>query len=713
MAVAAVPRPSRALPAAVPQPIPEVAFGAAIALTLIALGLRGGGGVALESNTAVEICMQLLGGLLAAVAVLAHDGRRVHGAGALALMAVLTVLTAFSILWAVEPADAWLEASRMLAYLAVFAAGLALGREAGALWSSVLGGVLAFSVVVSGYAVLTKMLPAVFAEDEIYARLREPYEYWNAVGLTAAMGMPLALWLGARRHGHAGLNALAFPILALQILTILLAYSRGALLAGAIGVALWFALVPLRLRGAVVLAVAAVGVSIVATWAFGEPALTEDRVSLLLRRNAGAQFGIVLISTLAALSAIGLAIGFASARRAPSAATRQTAGAAILVVLALVPVAFVTQLAFSDRGLSGSLSEGWRSLTDPDARTPANTPDRLTAVGSVRAAYWDQALQIWADHRLEGAGAGAYPTARRRYRKDELVVRHAHGYAVQVAADLGWLGLLTNLALLVAFLAAALRAAGLRVLNAAARERLRLPPPRSAPSWDPERVGLVTLLAVVVTFGFHSFVDWTWYTPATAIAALLCAGFLAGRGPGAAADLGAVRDRVAAGMRSPVRVAGAVGVLLVAVACAYATWQPLRSVRAGDAALDALDAGGPQAVDRARALALKARDRNPLAVGPLFELGAIESAAGRKDAARAALDKAVALQPDNPETWLRSAEFALRQSSDARRAIDLLGPALYLDPRSDQAQALYLEAARMAGGVPGAPAAAGKAPGTP
>ena len=45
----------------------------------------------------------------------------------------------------------------------------------------------------------------------------------------------------------------------LCVATILLAYSRGSLLAAGLGVALWFAIVPLRLRGAAVLALGAAG----------------------------------------------------------------------------------------------------------------------------------------------------------------------------------------------------------------------------------------------------------------------------------------------------------------------------------------------------------------------------------------------------------------------------------------------------------------------
>src|SRR5213078_3439440 len=100
-------------------------------------------------------------------------------------------------------------------------------------------------------------------------------------------------------------NALAYPALGLMILTLLLAYSRGGLLALLIGLGVWFALVPLRLRGAAVLATSATGA--------------------------------LLIVTVALLLAAGLAIGFAAARRAPRSDVRRVAGVAILVALALVP----------------------------------------------------------------------------------------------------------------------------------------------------------------------------------------------------------------------------------------------------------------------------------------------------------------------------------------------------------------------------------------
>ena len=99
-------------------------------------------------------------------------------------------------------------------------------------WPAVLGGLTLAAVVVCGYALLTQGLPRSLARvANTLARLEEPYGYWNAIGLSAAMGAICCLWLGARRSGHALLRALAYPAMGLLLLTLMLAYSRGALVA--------------------------------------------------------------------------------------------------------------------------------------------------------------------------------------------------------------------------------------------------------------------------------------------------------------------------------------------------------------------------------------------------------------------------------------------------------------------------------------------------
>jgi tetratricopeptide (TPR) repeat protein len=304
-------------------------------------------------------------------------------------------------------------------------------------------------------------------------------------------------------------------------------------------------------------------------------------------------------------------------------------------------------------------------------------------VGSVRARYWNEALKIFEARPVVGAGAGGYATARPRFREDTLDVRHAHGYLVQTLADLGVIGLAVSLALLAAWLAAAARATGLG------------PGARAHTDYPPERIGLLTLAAVVIVFGVHSFVDWTWFVPGNAVIALLCAGWVAGRGPFAEppAVLGDARARLRGGARRAVRAGGAVAVAVVTLAAAWAMYQPLRSVHAGNDSLAELEA---KRLPAARDAAQHARDINPLAIDPLFELAQVETAAGNRPAARAALEEAVHLQPSNPRAWLQLAEFELLVAKRPRAAASALGPVLQLDPRSRTGTQLLLEANRQA-----------------
>ena len=263
-------------------------------------------------------------------------------------------------------------------------------------WPAVLVGVAGGCLIVCAWALLTKVFPASLASEETYARLREPFAYWNSVGLMAALGVPPLLWLAARRSGHAAANALAWPGIGLLLVCLMLSYSRGALVALLIGLALWFAVVPLRLRGTVALAAAVLGAGPLVAWAFSQDGLTTDRAPIAARVDAGHEFGALLLLMVALLLAAGLAIQFAAAQRPPTPHQRRLAGRAALAVLALVPVLGLIALAAAPGGVDGQVSKAWNQLTDPNAKTPANTPDRLTATSSVRARYWSEALDIHA-----------------------------------------------------------------------------------------------------------------------------------------------------------------------------------------------------------------------------------------------------------------------------------------------------------------------------
>jgi O-antigen ligase len=714
-------------------PGPDTAVALALGTGLAVIAFTAAGGLRLERTTYVEIALILLGAGLCTAALLAAPRRitlpRLYGGWALFAFAGLAIYTAVSLIWSLAPAESWTEVNRTFAYLAAFAGALSLARLAPGRWSGMLNGVALGCTIVCAYALATKVFPGALAPNEAYARLREPLGYWNAVGLMAALGLPPLLWLAARRSGHGAVNALAWPAMGLLLVCLMLSYSRGALLALAIGLVFWFAIVPLRLRGAVALLGAVLGAAPIVAYSFSRDGLTQDRLPTAIRAAAGHELGALLVLMTLVLLVAGLMVNFAIVQRPPSERTRRTAGGVMVGLLCLVPILGLLALSSAPGGISGQVSKSWNQVTNPHARTPANTPDRLTATSSVRARYWNEALKVWRLSPWLGTGAGAYQIVRTRYRTDTLTVRHAHGYVVQTLADLGIVGLVISLVALAGWLAAAMRSTGL------------LPRDRGLP-FDAERVGLLTMVTIAIVFGVHSLVDWTWYVPATAVVGLICAAWAAGRGPlrerlesaaehrdaaamlpgaagpglapvpppaqpaagppvlapdaagaapGAPAGFGVRMRNWAVGRVSPIRTAGAVVVVVVALAAAWAAFQPVRALHAGDAAIDRYQAG---ALDAAASIARIGSDRNPLAVDPLFELGYIEDARGRREDAEQAFEEAVRLQPANAETWRRLGEYRLAVLDEPEPALRAFKAALYLDPAAPTSEENVLTAAR-------------------
>jgi cytochrome c-type biogenesis protein CcmH/NrfG len=655
-----------------------------VALVILLATFVARGGVRLEPTTIVEILMMLGGAVLVAVACLRPGGGRLHGVPFLITFALLAVYTSLSIVWSLAPADSWLEANRVLAYLGVAAGAVALVRLLPGCWSGLLYGVLAGTLLICLWALLTKVFPASLAADEQLARLRAPFEYWNSVGLTAAMAVPPLLWLAARRTGYGVAAALAWPALGLVFVCLMLSYSRGSLIAVAIGLVVWFAAVPLRLRAVAALACSALGAVPIVLWAFAQDGLTVDRAPMSARVDAGHELGALLLLLVAVLALAGLFVGFRTSRRPPDARTRRIAGRGLLGALALVPVAVLIALAASPGGINGQTTEAWHKLTDPQARTPGNTPDRLRATSSVRAQYWNEALKVHQHSTVVGTGAGSYATTRLRYRTNgDLIVRHAHGYFVQTLSDLGWVGVgLTLLCGLVWVLTAA-RALGMR------RRDRGLP-------FDAERVALWTMAAGVVIFGVHSAIDWTWFVPGNVLPMLLLAGWVAGRGPlrarleAAEAPVVVVEEEpgtVVAEPRArwrrytPRPVAGVLAALALATAlvAAFAAYQPVRAENLGDTAIDQADKGS---YEQAVATAEKAVEVNPLSTDPLFELAAIQQGRGQTPDAKAALLKATEVQPASAEAWRRLGQFRLDALSEPRTAMKDFQIAYYLDPQN-------------------------------
>ena len=642
------------------------------------------GGLDLPSATTTEMEVTVGCGLLVAAAVAQVEARRarVWGGGAAIVLFAVAVFTALSVDWSVQPAYSWTEASLAFSYAAAFAGAIALVRLASGRWRSVISGILLATVVVSAYAVGTKVFPP---GGPTFARLNAPFNYWNVVGLMAALGVPPALWVGSRRDGHGAQVALAGPAICLLLLTLFLAYSRGAVLALIVGLAFWFIVTPLRLRSASVLAIGAAGAAVVLAWSLSQPALTTTNASLAARAPAGHELGWLLLAVMALCAGGGIALRFALLRNPPSQRARRRAGAALLVCVALLPVVVAAGLAASSRGLFGSISHDVSTLTNTNVSV-SNSANRLTALGSQRALYWSDAIKAFDTSPWIGTGANGFQTTFLRYDKSGgTTVGQAHSYIFQTLTDLGLIGLAISLAFVGAWILAARTTAGPFGRRA-----------RAADSDTAERTGLLTMITCVVVFTVHSTVDWTWFVPGVTLIALLCAGWVAGRGPhNAVLALGRPHVAVLRDRRRGV-LAGAAVVLALAVA--WSQWQPLRSQDSSNSALTALFSGeansGATAVadfKLAEADAHRAISENPLDFTPLVWLADAEADLHHLAQGYATMVRAVQLQPSNPQTWYYLARFDAYELGDPKAALSILTRSLFLYPASSNDDSLYLQ----------------------
>jgi tetratricopeptide (TPR) repeat protein len=663
------------------------------ALAGVAFGAAGG--TELTRTTTVEVLMVLVSGVVIVAGVLWGRRGPVYGATALVLFAAVAALTALSVVWAQVPDLAYIEAGRTLAYLATFGAAVAAARLAPQASPVILKGILLGALAAVAYALASRIWPGTIAENELSNRIGQPFQYWNAVGTTAALAIPAALWLGSRHTGSVFGRALAYPAVGACILAILLTQSRGALAAAALGAIAWFAVVPLRLRSLPVVLLPAVGAGAVAAWALSKDAFSKSLQPLSAKESVAGEFGLLVLLMALMLLLAGIAVNVGLSRALPPVQLRRRIGIVALVVACAVPLVALTSVAFSDRGVGGTIDDRLDELTSETDTAPTEGAGRIAGASSTRGKYWREAGSVFAERRAVGYGAGNFATARLRHRKDATVTRHAHGFVPQTLADLGLLGVALTTALLLAWIVAALRASGLHPRRLPFRRGDAPPLPRR--DWDDERAAIVALSLVAIVFGLQSALDWTWFVPGPAAMALVAAGFVAGRGPvtAVATDGGTVDLPAAQGSRwhlprpSTWRIVAAVGVAVTALILAWAIWQPEASDRETNRALELIDA---RDFDAAIAKTEDAAETNPLSPEPLLVRAVAETSAGNETAARRTLEQAVLEFPGDPQTWLRLASFQLGTLDRPAEALESVRAVLFLDPLSRPGGQLFLDA---------------------
>jgi tetratricopeptide (TPR) repeat protein len=130
------------------------------------------------------------------------------------------------------------------------------------------------------------------------------------------------------------------------------------------------------------------------------------------------------------------------------------------------------------------------------------------------------------------------------------------------------------------------------------------------------------------------------------------------------------------------RVGVATAAVIAALLAAWSQWQPQRSVNASQEALTLVTANPHAALAKAQT----AVARDPLSAQALIVLAAVQQSAGQPALAKATLQRAVRLQPSNPQTWLALARHDL--ASEPALALKELQAVIYLNPESIAPEAI-------------------------
>ena len=613
-------------------------FGALVGATLLGATFAGDGsgfgGVLPVGGAAVL--------LLAATFVAVGAGRlpapAVGRSGlALVVSAVgVVVWTGVTIAWSIVPDRSWNTFDKTIAFAAFLGLGFVLATVAGRLaartGAAVLAAVLGATLV---WAVLAKAIPALDPGGDRVARLRVPVDYWNALALLADMAIVLGLWLGSARELRRGVRVAGALLVYVAALALLLTLSRAGVAVGLGAVALWLLLSRARLQSGLLLVASAGPAALVGAWAFTRPALTHDVATRSDRVADGAVFGGL------ALVGAGIVVGLVllGLRRSLDDRARTRFGRGLLALAALC----VAGLA-----VGGALSVGHAVSRGRSCDEVVNNPSRLASLDpNDRLCWWREAWDVFAGHAPQGAGAGTFEVARRRYRVDARTVSQPHSVPLQMLADGGVLGLVLFLALLGS--AGAVCVCAMRRLG------------------GPEREAAAALVVVPAVYLGHALVDYDWDFLAVTAPTMVAVGVVTAAGR----ELAPPRRRVGL----------AVGAVLLAAATLVSLSFPRVSDRLQRSSTVALVTGDfATARDRARL----ARVFDPLSAGPLIALARVAERENQRKLAERRYIDAVELQPDNPDTWYALGIYEFEVLRNLCAAYRFLNNAYTLDPSGDQ-----------------------------
>jgi O-antigen ligase len=498
-------------------------------------------------------------------------------------------------------------------------------------------------LVVCVCGLTTRLAPDVWpiAANFRESRLAYPITYWNSLGLLAAIGTILCFHFTCSRSERRAVRVTAAGAVPILVTTLLLTFSRGAILTGVVGLLAYVILGRPRVLLSGTLATAPVA-AIVLIFTYRADKIASLEPTTAAATSQGHNLALAIgIAVVAALWFRWMLLP-ADAHIANVQVFERPSGARLGALAAVAAVAIVGLAATMDA--PGYVRDQYdRFTSDESVERTSETRARLTDPGNNgRVKLWRVAIEDgFEPARLGGQGAGTYELLWARDRSAEgarFTVEDAHSLYVESLSDLGLVGFLLLLVVVLTLL-----------YGFAARLR------------GPNRTLYAAVLGAGLAWALHAGIDWDWEMPAVTL------WLFALGGATLAASVRERRAEVAPPQVLRAAVAGAI--VLIGLVPALITVSQGRL----DAAVQAFLRRGN--CDKALEEARRSRSALPMRPDPYRLEGYCQARQGRTREAVDSMRKALDRDPDN---WQYLYSLAVAQAAAG------------IDPRPAAKEALRL-----------------------
>jgi hypothetical protein len=572
------------------------------------------------------------------------------------VVTALALWTLASVAWAPSAEDAFNDFNRVSLYLGVYVfVVLAATRETVGRWADALAIAI---VTISAIALVSRLFPGSFPDRDIASflpsvatRLNFPLGYWNGLGILLGFGVPLLLRIALVARGPV-MRGLAVAPLAAMAATIYLTSSRGGIATALVSTIAFVALTERRWSAVAALVVAGAGAAAAVAALLDRNDLVNGPLGSDLARDQGRSAAVVIGL---ACVASGVVYGLGVWRLGPRLHPGRTIGRAAVGVTAVLLVVGVAASDPVERFQTFKRLPQEGESIDPDDFAKAHL---LSSSGSGRWQVWSSAVDQWQAHGALGEGAGTFESWWAEHASISLFVRNAHSLYLEALGELGPLGLLLTI--------------GVVLLGVATGVR------RSLLAEGETRVTIAALTAAFLGYAFAAGFDWVWELTALSVVAFSALALISGPAT-------AVLDspRLAKPGESPswvhrrrLPLGIVIGISVWLLLCAQAI--PLladRQIARSRTAVAERD------LRKAAEAAEAARDIQPWAATPYLQLALVNEEAGDVVRARRWINEAIERDPRDWRLWLVSArlETKVGRVTAAERS---LRRAAELNPRS-------------------------------